>query len=247
MPLSVITKADFRPKTAAAAAKAFAKKAALSSEAFDKLSNEAKRHAFRIAGVHKAGLIQRARDVVHGAIRDGTGYDRVQRELLKLFDTEGVPPPALHRLRLVFQQNSLQAYHDARREALDEPEMAAMFPYRQYLTVGNGTPGVRGVRPTHAALHNLVFKWDDPFWDNHTPPWEYGCRCFFRGLTVRQVQRMRVRITGGDYVRKRIKVPGQKKRGIKPDPRFQRGKEDEFDLSKIDAELRKAVESMIGD
>lgn len=243
MPLSVITKNDFIPRTAAQAAKKFAKKASLSSEAFDSLSNEARRQAFRIAGVHKVRLVQRARDVVHRAIRDGWGMDRVQRELLSLFDTKGIPPPALYRLRFVFQQNSQQAYNDARREALDEPEMGKMFPYRQYMTVGNGTPGVRGVRPTHAALHGLVFKWDDPFWDSHTPPWEYGCRCFFHGLTKKQVRRMGVKITGGDYVRKRIRVRGQKGRGIKPDPRFTRGA---FDVKGVDAELQKVIEEMMG-
>jgi len=242
MPLSVITKSDFTPRTADQAAGAFARKAALTSEAFDKLSVEARQQAFRIAGVHKVRLVQRARDLVHRAIRDGWGMDRVQRELLKLFDTEGVPPPALSRLRFVFQENAQQAYNDARRETLDEPEMARMFPYRQYMTVGNGTPGVRGVRPTHAALHKLVFKWDDPFW-NYYPERGVGCRCFFHGLTRKQVRRMGVKITGGDYVRKRIRVRGQKGRGIKPDPRFKRGA---FDVKGVDAELQKVLKEMVG-
>ena len=193
MPLSVITKSDFEPKTADQAAKHFARKAALTSEAFERLSNEAKAHAFRIAGVHKINLVQRARDIVHAGIRDGAPFAEIRQALMTVFDTEGVPRLSLARLRLVFQQNAHQAYNDGRREALDDPEQARVFPFRQYLTVGNGTPGVRGVRPTHAALHGLVFKWDDPFWDSHTPPWEYGCNAATDATDGRQGPRNRLR------------------------------------------------------
>ncbi len=242
MPISTLTKADFEPKSFEEAAEHFGKKAALTSEAFDRLTDEAKAHAFKVAGMHKARLIQRARDVVHKAIRDGTPFREVRLKLLALFDTDGVPPPALSRLRLAFTQNGQQAYNDARREALDDPEIAAAFPFRMYLTVGNGRPGFRGVRPEHAALHGLVFTWDDPFWDAHTPPWGFGCRCFFRPLTRGQVKRMGVKVRNLGYVRKGIRVGGRRKRGMEADPRFARG---EFDLTGIDKELRKAVEEMV--
>ena len=94
----------------------------------------------------------------------------------------------------------------------------------------------------HAALHGLVFKWDDPFWDSHTPPWDYGCRCYVVPLTEAQVRRMGVRVRNVGYVRKRIRVPGQGRRGIGPNPRFVRGK---FNLEAIDRELREAVEGMV--
>ena len=119
MPLNALTKYDFTPKTLDEAGKAFGKKAALTSDLFERLSVEAKAHAFRIANVHKAGLIQRARDIVEKAIREGTPFPEVRRELLALFDTEGIPRPALARLRTMFQQNVQQAYNDARRETLE--------------------------------------------------------------------------------------------------------------------------------
>ena len=243
MTLAVLAKPDFKPRTADAAGRHFASKVALTSTAFDTLSNEAKGHAVRIAGVHKARLIQRARDAVHRGIRDGTPWPKLRAELLELFDTEGVPPPALSKLRFTFQQNAMQAYNDGRREMLDDPDVQQMFPYRMYLTVGNGTAGVRGVRPEHAALHRLVLKADDPFWDHHTPPWGYGCRCTFVALTRAQARKLGVAVRDLNYVRKRIRVPGQRKRGIAADPRFVRGG---FDLAAIDRELRRAVERMIG-
>lgn len=241
--IQALTKRDFTPRTAAGAAEQLARKAALTGAGFDALSADAKQHAFTIAGLHKVSLVQRARNLVHNGIKDGLGWDEIQRLLLDIFDTADIPRPALFRLRLAFAMQSQRAYHDARRAVLDEPDMLRVFPYRQYLTVGNGTPGVRGVRATHAALHGLVFKSDDPFWDSHTPPWGFNCRCFFRALTRRMVQQMGVRVVNVGYIRKRIKVPGQKRRGIAADPLFKRGG---FDMSGIEAELKRAL-GAIGD
>lgn len=243
MPLNVITKDDFTPRTAEDAARHFGRKVALPSDAFERLTAEAKARAFRMAGVHKVRMVQRARDIVHNGIREGTPFPQIRRELLAVFDTEGIPRPALSRLRFMFQQNAQQAYNDARREALDDPDMAKAFPFRQYLTVGNGTAGVRGVRPEHAALHGKVFRWDDPFWDSHTPPWDWGCRCFFRSLTTGQAKRLGAKVIDLGYVRKRIRVAGQGRRGIKANAEFMRGT---IDTSKVDAELRKVLEEIAG-
>jgi SPP1 gp7 family putative phage head morphogenesis protein len=241
MPVSVLTKADFTPRPATEAAGHFAKKVALTHEAFELLSAEAKRHAFRVATVHKARMIQDIRNVVEKAIEQGTDWSAVQRELLKKFDTEGVPRPALYRLRAMFQRNTMDAYRAARREVLDEPEIVNFFPYRMYWTVGDGTPGVNNVRATHAALHGKVFTWDDPIWDAYVPLQEWGCRCTFVGLTAGQAK-ARGEVIDLAYVRTRIKVPGTERRGIAERPGFAPG---EFDLRNIEEELREAVRSMI--
>lgn len=240
MPLSAITNDDFRPRPAKEAARHFGRKTALTSELFERLSDEAKQRAFRIAGLHNVNSVQRAREIVRRAIRDGTPLRDVRIELLKLFDDEDAPSFA--RLRTMFRMNTHQAYNDARRAVLDAPEAARVFPFRQYLTVGNGKPGFRGVRATHAVLHRRVFAWDDPFWDAHTPPWGWGCRCFVRPLTLGQVKRLGVVVRTLEYVRKRIRVPGQRRRGIEADPRFARGG---LDLRKIDEELREVAREMM--
>lgn len=242
MSLSVLTKTDFTPRPATEAASHFARKAAVTAVAFEKLSAEAKQHAFRVATVHKARLIQDIRNKVLAAIESGTDWAEVQRDLVAAFETQGVPKPALHRLRAMFLMNTQQAYNDARRETLDAPSVVDAFPFRQYLTVGNGVAGINGVRATHAALHGKIFAWDDPFWDWHTPPWEWGCRCTFIPLTRGQVRALGVRVLDLDYVRTQIAVPGTRERGIDANPAFVRGK---FDLSSIDEELRDAVKGMI--
>ena len=35
-------------------------------------------------------------------------------------------------------------------------------------------------RPSHRALDGIVRPVDDSFWDTHSPPLDWGCRCFLR-------------------------------------------------------------------
>lgn len=243
MPINLLTKNDFEPRTAEQAAAWFGRKVAVPSHVFDKLSDEAKTEAFRIAGVHNARLIQRARNVVKKAIAQGTAYRDTRIKLLEIFQSENSVSPALSRLRFVFQQNSMQAYNDARRATLDDPDVTPAFPFRMYMTVGNGEPGVRNVRPEHAALHKKVFAWDDPFWDLFTPPWDWGCRCTVVPLTANYVKRNRIQVRDLSYVQKSIAVPGGKrKRGIKANDSFLRGK---LNFKSIDREIREALEELL--
>jgi len=35
----------------------------------------------------------------------------------------------------------------------------------------------------HAKLNGLILRHDHPFWKNHYPPWEWGCRCYVTKIT----------------------------------------------------------------
>jgi len=247
MPISVLAKHDFTPRPFTEAAEAFGRKVALPSDVFEQLPAAARRRAFRIAGVNRAAVIQRARRIIERAIRNGTPYARVRRELQQLFAKESLPVPQLHRLQTLFRQNCLAAYSDQRRKVLDEPLIKSVFRFRQYLTVGNGRAGTNNVRDTHAALHGKVFAADDPFWDTFTPPWEWGCRCYFVALTAGQVKRMRVTVwtyKGGRVTPATGKGKGF---GLQAHPDFARGEfeEPKINLKAFDAELRPALERLL--
>lgn len=174
MPINLLTENDFTPRTFPEAAKQFGRKVAIPADYLEELSAANRARAFTIAKVNNARLLQKARDLLAKAIEEGMAWPDIRRQLLSMFDTAGVPPPALYRLRFAFEENVRQAFSDARRAVLDDPEIAGAFPYRMYLTVGNGTPGYRNVRATHAVLHKKVFAWNDAIWNVFAPPWEHG-------------------------------------------------------------------------
>lgn len=57
-------------------------------------------------------------------------------------------------------------------------------PYLQYNAVND-----HRTRPSHAALDNLVYHIDDPFWDYYMPLNGYRCRCSVIALSERDVAR----------------------------------------------------------
>jgi len=70
-------------------------------------------------------------------------------------------------------------------------EIIDFFPYFEWITIGDGVPGINGVRAEHAALHGVVFRWDDPLWEVFFPPTDEWCRCSVVGLTPGQVRKPR--------------------------------------------------------
>lgn len=252
MPVSAITKDDFRPKSHAAAARVIRKKTALTSEQFEELSKENKARAVRIARVEKLRLIQQFRDYIHSGVKDGRAWRDILNEIEEAFKGEGIPAPSWSRIRIAYRQNTLHAYNVARERTLNEPEMTVIFPYRQYLTVGNGRAGVNNVRPRHAHLHGKVFAWNDAFWRHFTPPWEWGCRCFFVALTAGMVKRRTIwtyksgRIVPAAGPRRKASKPI----AMKPHPDFDFPRDSfdarQFDVKGLDRELQKVAKRLVG-
>jgi hypothetical protein len=66
--------------------------------------------------------------------------------------------------------HGFQAYAAAQHQVMERQKDA--FPFWMYQTFGDGR-----VRPSHAALNGIILPADHPFWRDHTPPWDWGCRC----------------------------------------------------------------------
>jgi len=52
-----------------------------------------------------------------------------------------------------------------------------LFPWLRYQTAGDGK-----VRPMHAEWDGITRPVKDPFWDDHFPPNDFGCRCIITQL-----------------------------------------------------------------
>lgn len=47
-----------------------------------------------------------------------------------------------------------------------------LYPNLKIVTVNDGR-----VRPEHKVLDGVIKPYNDPFWNNHIPPFDWGCRC----------------------------------------------------------------------
>jgi SPP1 gp7 family putative phage head morphogenesis protein len=157
-------------------------KPVVSRQVFNGLLPELKARAFTIAGVEAANVLQSVRDRI-ADLPAGANWDDVKKDVANdispfLVDPNETDPDkrdgqvkaAARRAELLLRTHGFQAYQSAACQVMDRQK--DVLPYWQYLTMED-----EKVRPEHAALDQLVLPADDPFWEHHTGPWDWGCRC----------------------------------------------------------------------
>lgn len=73
----------------------------------------------------------------------------------------------------------------------DFQENKDVYPNLKFITVGDDR-----VRPEHEILNGTVKPIDDPFWNSHLPPLDWGCRC-----SVEQTDEEPNTVRGGEQVK----------------------------------------------
>lgn len=146
---------------------------------------EAQSLAFTVAKAMRMDVLQTIRDEVQKSLDEGMMLRDFRRDLepkLKamgwwgkheIVDADGVVSSvelgSPWRLRTIYETNMRTSYQAGRyREMMDSMDDA---PYGQLVAILDAN-----TRPTHRALDGLVFRLDDPFWNTHWPPLDWGCR-----------------------------------------------------------------------
>lgn len=130
------------------------------------LDDEVKQSAFYVSQVEDLNLINYVKEKMIKALREGVPFRQFKKEL---FLESGVEP---------FFGNMYTAYHTNMYSALAAQNEAALlrntdqFKWWRYSAVLDGR-----TRPHHAAMHGIVARFDDPFWQMWSPPNGYNCRC----------------------------------------------------------------------
>lgn len=163
------------------AVKAIRGKTIVTKAVFENLLPELRQEAFTVAGIEAFDVLQRIQEAV-ASVPAGRLWEEakadIEAELGPYFDS---PAAAERRAELLLRLHGFRAYA-ATNYRLAEAHKGA-FPFRQYISTHDSK-----VRATHAALHGRVLPADSPFWRNHTPPWEWGCRCEAVPLTPEDVE-----------------------------------------------------------
>lgn len=174
----------FRPHDQAA--RLVAKKSPVQKAIFRGLLPELRARAFTVAGIDSLDQIARVQDAVADYTRGQTEagepvtWDTAKKRIVEelAFDD---PEAANMRATVLLRTHGFQAYQASNYQAAMEDEDTT---HLQYMATEDDR-----VRDTHLALHRLILPKDDPFWQDHFPPWDWGCRCRVVPLSLRDVKR----------------------------------------------------------
>lgn len=162
-------------------------------EVFDKLLPEMKARAFTAAGIENMDALARVQEAVARVPEGGdwkNARKQIAAELVGEWDEQAkkakVDPDTLaaaarRRAETILQVNVSQARAVSRYA--EQQAFKEDYPYLMYETVGDSRS-----RPSHAALDGKILPVDDPFWKDHYPPWEFGCRCIAIGMTAEEAE-----------------------------------------------------------
>lgn len=159
----------------------FRSKINLPTERWDDIVRNAHDRAFIVAGAAKADLLNDLRDAVDKAIVNGESIqsfrarfnDIVKKNGWEGWTGSGSKKGRDWRTRVIYQTNLSTSYAAGRYRQLNDPDLAAVRPYWQY--IHNDT--VQHPRPLHVSWSGMVLHKDDPWWQTHFPPNGWGCRC----------------------------------------------------------------------
>ena len=155
------------------AAAAFVRdKARTNVRIFGEMLPETRAHAFAVAGIEEMRRLRQVQEAI-ARVPEGGDWKEAREEIAAAL---GDPEKNAARAETVLRTNCFQAYAAARhRSQMEDKEV---FPYLKYVTVGDSR-----VRDSHAQLNGTILRKDDPFWETHYPPWDWGCRCVAVELT----------------------------------------------------------------
>ena len=179
-------------------------KPAVARRVFDRLLPEIKGRVFTITGVESANVLQSVRDAI-AELPAGARWDDVKGRIADELSLSHpfVPGPdadeeeaaaareaAERRAEILMRTHGFMVYEAGNHRAI--VENAEVFPYSMYMTAKDDR-----VRDSHRALDGVVLPTLDPFWDSHTGPWDWGCRCTKAGLPESAVNKIRDRDADG--------------------------------------------------
>jgi len=159
----------------------FRSKLNLPTERYDDVLKAAHDRAFMVAGAAKADLLNDLRTAVDNAIANGESIGAFRKrfdDIVKKHGWEGWTGSDSAagrdwRTRVIYQTNLSTSYAAGRFKQLNDPDLAAVRPYWEYIH----NDAVAHPRPLHVSWSGMVLHKDDPWWKTHMPPNGWGCRC----------------------------------------------------------------------
>jgi len=172
------------------AAKWIADKPVVAREVFDGLLPELRARSFLITGIEDANVVAEVRAIL-AELPQGLDWEVAKKQIVEKIgpwlasdEEDDSRKASKARAELLLRTHGFQAYQVAQHRVMRAQE--DVFPFWQYLTLDD-----EKVRPGHAALNGKVAPANSPFWADHSPPWQWGCRCRKAPLLPEEVEDLR--------------------------------------------------------
>lgn len=183
---------DFVASPFAEALRIFRAKNILPRRAFDRLSAEAKRYAFTVAGLAEKAQLEAAHSELSNALEEGDDLRRFSARLTERFESAGWTTPNPSHVETIFRTNTMSAYARGRDEQMTQPAVLAARPYWQIMG-----PNDSRKRDPHRRALGKVLEATDPFWKRAPLPWGYNCRDRKVSRSARDVERLGLEVVSG--------------------------------------------------
>lgn len=172
------------------------KKVNLATDAWDDIWGEMHTRAFVVAGASKDALLDDLRAAVDKAISTGTTLADFRKDFDALVKKNGWSYKGERgwRTAVIYDTNLSVAYSAGRYRQMTLPAVQSVRPYFRYLPSSSADKNQE-----HVQWYNLVLPQDDPFWDAHMPPNDWGCKCGVTSVSKRELARLQSEEAGSAY------------------------------------------------
>lgn len=155
----------------------FLKKVVVPTERWDDLQREQHDHAFVIAGLQNAQILDRFKGKVREFIEEGKTLEDFRKEFEAIatetgWEYNGSPS---WRSKIIALTNARTSYSAGRFQQMEEPELKAARPFREYRHGGSAEPRQKHISVPPFGWNGLILRADDPWWNAHFPPNGFGC------------------------------------------------------------------------
>ncbi|AWB06978.1 hypothetical protein A6A40_17285 (plasmid) [Azospirillum humicireducens] len=155
--------------------------------------------AFTVAKMMEVDLLADVHRSLVTALKDGQSFEQWRAGLEPLLKARGWWGKAIdtdpltgeeqvvqlgspRRLKTIFDVNVRMSMASGQWERIER--LAPARPYLRYVAVRDDR-----TRPEHLAWHGTILKVGDPWWNTHSPPCGWSCRCTLQQLSAKDLER----------------------------------------------------------
>lgn len=155
-------------------------KVPMAAKDYAALAVEARSRAIFVSGLAKGDLLNAIHASLGEALREGQTFQEWKKGLKTDLENSGWGGNRPWRLETIYRNNMQSAYMAGRYAQMRTT--TALRPYWQMSVIND-----ERTRPAHAALSDVVYPAEHPFWDTYYPPNGHRCRCTVKSRSQRQV------------------------------------------------------------